>query len=398
MRIENSIKALAQVSELHVYSRLPFDEIGGAKAAFFYQRYCTGFHFGPYCAPSERYKKWARAKINQLSQRTIGRNCFRVRGEDYRHFLKKANELHPDVLWLGYGNISYPLLKFIKLNSRYKVVVDTDSVWSSFLLRGLPYANTEIDRRNIETTGKEKREEERWGTKLADVTTAVSEVDATYYRALARNGSNIHVFANVIDLGSYAIKPAPPPGFQHNCIYLAGSFWPNSPMEHAARWVIDQVLPRVRQSIPDLHFYIVGKGSEQALTDINDPAITITGQVSSVLPYLCHARVALTPLWFESGTRFKILEAGACGIPVVSTSLGAEGIQVTNEQDILIADNPEQFAAGIVRILTDHELATRLGVSLKKLVEARYSLNRLVQEGRSILNHLISTPTSTLPE
>src|SRR4029077_17781489 len=138
-------------------------------------------------------------------------------------------------------------------------------------------------------------------------------------------------------------------------VYLAGTFWPGSPMEDAARWVIENILPIVRQQIPNLHLYIVGADSDKTVPDISDPKITITGKLPSVLPYLSHADVSLVPLRFESGTRFKILEAGACGIPVVSTTLGAEGIAVEHGRDILLADEPEAFASSIIRLIKERE-------------------------------------------
>ena len=74
------------------------------------------------------------------------------------------------MIWIGYGNISYPLLRYLKDNTRYPVVLDTDSVWSRFIERGLPYAKTPELREKIEREVREKVEEERWGTALADVT------------------------------------------------------------------------------------------------------------------------------------------------------------------------------------------------------------------------------------
>ena len=123
--------------------------------------------------------------------------------------------------------------------------------------------------------------------------------------------------------------------------------------------------------------------------DINDPNITITGKLPSVLPYLCHADVALVPLKFESGTRFKILEAGACKIPMVSTALGVEGLSVEHEKHILIADTPESFANAIINLLTNPELCEKLSESCYELIEERYSIDAAVKEAKKILNMLV---------
>ncbi|MCK4733174.1 MAG: glycosyltransferase, partial [Methanophagales archaeon] len=377
LRIENTIKALSQISDLYIYSRVSLDALGGANGLSFYEQYCKRFYFAPsmdQVAQNNRYVGFAKIAINFLSRRTIKRNILTTDQEvDSLDLLNVAGDINADVIWLGYGNISYPFLKYLKSHSEYKVVLDTDSVWSRFVIRSLPFANDRKERQQIEKKGREKEEEERWGTQLADVTTAVSEVDADYYRGIAKHPQQIHLFSNVIDVETYQQTPPPVDDLKKPCLYLAGTFWPQSPMEDAARWVIAEVLPLVRQQIPNIHFYIIGNGSDQILSDIKDPNITITGKLPSVLPHLCHADVALVPLKFESGTRFKILEAGACKIPIVSTTLGAEGLSVEHEKHILIADTPESFANAIINLLTNPELCEKLSESCYELIEERYS-------------------------
>jgi glycosyltransferase involved in cell wall biosynthesis len=308
---------------------------------------------------------------------------------EYEDLLHIVDTIQPDIIWLGYGNISYPLLKYIKKKTDRPVVCDTDSVWSRFVLRGMPYAKNEAERTRIQTEGTEKEEEERRGTQLADVTTAVSEVDAAYYRSLVTDKERIKIFSNVIDLDDYRSLPDQPPNFRKPCMYLAGTFGAGSSMEEAARWIIRDVLPIVKSRIPDIHLYIIGNRSDETLQDIRDPSITITGRLPSVLPYLGHADVSIVPLKFESGTRFKILEAGACGIPVVSTTLGAEGIPVTNGLDILIADDPAGFAEYIISLITDPDYARTIGMRLHALIEEKFGIPTLISEGNVIINALL---------
>ena len=393
LRVQNSIKALSQISDLYIYSRVSLDALGGANGLSFYEQYCKGFHFAPSVSPDSGYSSFAKTVINLLSRRIVNRNLSATDQEvwkDFRYLLDIAGDIKADVIWLGYGNISYPLLKYVKSHSGYKVVLDTDSVWSRFVLTGLPFAEDKEERRRVEKEGREKEEEERWGTQLADVTTAVSEVDADYYRSLAKHPQQVYLFSNVIDIETYKQIPPPPDNFEKPCIYLAGTFYATQcPMVDATRWVVAEVLPLVRRQIPDIHFYVVGRGSDQTLSDIDDPGITITGELPSVLPYLCHADVALVPLKWESGTRFKILEAGACGTPVVSTTLGAEGIPVTHEKDILIADEPEQFADCIIKLIRNHDLAQAMAENLRTLVHEKYTIASLAEEGQRILKYLM---------
>lgn len=388
LRIENSIKALSQISYLHIYCRAPVED---RICRQYYEPFSVGFYMAPSLRLSNRCINIAKKSINRLGERISHRSFFTVdwSKKDAQDLLDIADSLKADLIWLGYGNISYPLLRYIKENSDYKTVCDTDSVWSRFVLRGLPFARDECEKEEIITRGRLKEIEEEWGTKLSDVTTAVSNVDAEYYRNLVGQSQKIKIFSNVVDVEAYKSIPLESQGFLHPCIYLAGTFWPGSPMEEAARWTIREVLPLVKWKIPTIHFYIIGKGSDTTLSDIHNSDITITGQLDSVLPYLGHADVALVPLKFESGTRFKILEAGACGIPVVSTTLGAEGLPVTHGKDILIADDPETFANAIIQLILDRSFALNIAENLKELVADNFGISKQVDEAKEIVDYLL---------
>lgn len=384
LRIENSIKALSQISELTIYCRT----IISPPEIEYYRQFCHDFYYDPPKTILSNYIYRVKRLISIFFKKMLKWESLQ-KEEDFQYLLHIANIIQPDIIWLGYGNISYPLLEYIKNNSSYKVVCDTDSVWSRFILRGLPFALNDVVRKRIENEGEKKSDEERRGTQLADISTAVSEVDAEYYRRLAKKPEQIKIFSNVIDLNSYLTTPEKIDDFKKPCIFLAGTFWKNSPMEEAARWFIDTVLPSVKTHIPNIHLYIVGNGSDTILKDISNPSITITGQLPSVLPYLCHADVSIVPLKYESGTRFKILEAGACKIPVVSTTLGAEGIPVTHGIDILIADDSELFAQSIIKLILNPGFSQTLATNLYSLIKEKYNISQLTKEGSEIIEYLM---------
>jgi glycosyltransferase involved in cell wall biosynthesis len=383
LRVENTIKALAGVCSLDIISRSPPSLSGGQAAEEFYKNYAQEFHVAPTARDlsGNRYVRKIQRVAGDFAQRHTKREA------DF--LLSHVDRRAIDVVWFGYGNISFPLVRRIKeLRPNVKVVCDTDSIWSRFILRGLPYTRGPR-RAYVRWAGwKKEREEHAW-VNLCDVTTAVSEVDAVYYRALAGEPSRVCILSNVIDIAAYQHPPAPPPDFQHPCIYLAGTFGHyHSPMDTAARWVIEEVLPLVQQSVPNIHFYIVGNQSDRMFGHLSGKGMTVTGKLPSVLPYLCNADVALVPLKFESGTRYKILEAGACGVPLVSTTLGAEGIPVGDNEHILIADDPAAFARAIVRLLNDKGFASQLAENCRRLVLASYSIEALQKEAQAILDRL----------
>jgi len=362
LRIENSIKALNRLSDLVIVSRVPAQQMGGDRAIEFYQKFCRKFLFMADVTPEA-----AALGLSELA--TIDKS---------------------DVLWLGYGNISYEILHHLKaLRFPLPVVIDTDSVWSRFVLRGLPYKPTFEDRCKAFASGWSKRWEEWWGTQVAHITTAVSPFDAEYYKLLTPRAGSVEVFSNVIDFDNYR-NPPPNPGLRKPSIYLAGTFGPNSPMEEAALWITDRVLPLAYQTFPNLHFYVVGVGATEKMKERAGQNVTITGALDSVLPYLSHADVSVVPLKYESGTRFKIMEAAACRVPIVSTTLGAEGIPVTHGKDILIADSPEQFAQSIIQIIRDPQLGKRLAENCYQLIERDCSLSTATSQAEAILSSLQS--------
>jgi glycosyltransferase involved in cell wall biosynthesis len=389
LRIETSIKALSQVCELDVISRTPNGGVGKE----YYRDFCHEFHVAP-SARTVSPNRYIR-KLQQIMGGFGGRD---VRA-DADFILAHVERRGIDTIWFGFGNISYPLIAHLKQRRPdLKMVCDTDSVWSRFILRRLPYV-TGLRRWAVARAGARKEREERAWVALCEITTAVSEIDAQYYRSLTADPGRVHVFSNVIDIDVYGgEKPPPPPGFHHPAIYLAGNFGHyHSPMDTAARWTIEDILPKVRDEIPNVHFYLVGDGSDRMFGHLTDPGITVTGRLPSVLPYLRNVDVSLVPLKFESGTRFKILEAGICGVPVVSTTLGAEGIPVVNGKDILIADEPADFAAAIVQLLRDKTLANDIAAGCQALVRQRYSVESLSREARKILAALAGTGYQQIP-
>jgi glycosyltransferase involved in cell wall biosynthesis len=381
LRIENSIKALSRISKLHIINRDAFATLETSK---FFANYSIEYHVLKNIVPKSFFDKIV-LLATKILNRIFDIKVFR----EANYIIDYVDCKNIDILWFGYGNISYPLIKRIKkIRPELKVVCDTDSVWSRFVLRELPYAKG-FRKLRILLSGKRKEAEEIAWVDICDVTTAVSEIDAQFYRDIAKDKSKIHIFSNVIDVKSYVLLTQQPIGFKAPSIYLAGSFGHfNSPMDTAARWMLEEVFPLVLAKYPNVHLYIVGRNSELGFGHMNGPNVTVTGRLESVLPYLCNIDVALVPLKFESGTRFKILEAGACKVPLVSTTLGAEGIPVVDGEHILIADEPKSFADAIIRLLEDKSLANKLAKNCHELVKEKYSVETSVIEAMAILEFL----------
>jgi glycosyltransferase involved in cell wall biosynthesis len=147
----------------------------------------------------------------------------------------------------------------------------------------------------------------------------------------------------------------------------------------AARHLVDDILPRIRERHPGATLTIVGGGRDPDLDALRRPGVTVTGWVTDVRPYLRRAAVVVAPLRIGAGTRLKVVEGLAMAKPMVSTTLGCEGIDVISGEHLLVADAPDDFADAVVLLLRDRELGQRLGAAGHRLARDHYSWEGAVE-------------------
>lgn len=156
-------------------------------------------------------------------------------------------------------------------------------------------------------------------------------------------------------------------------ILLLGTmhYYPNVDAVH---YFFEAIYPALQQAHPDLQILIVGHQPPAAIQQLAQRSgVTVTGSVTDVRPYLNRSWLLAVPLRLGGGTRLKIAEAMAAGLPVVSTTIGAQGLAVEDERQLLLADTPAAFVAATTRLLGDPALRQRLAVAGRHLVEAAYS-------------------------
>jgi glycosyltransferase involved in cell wall biosynthesis len=176
-----------------------------------------------------------------------------------------------------------------------------------------------------------------------------------------------------------SLSLVPSPSNTHCSLVFTGKmdFRPNV---DAVLWFYREVLPLIRRKVPDTHFYIVGQSPHRRVLRLaDDPAVTVTGYVDDVRPYIAGACVYVVPLRIGGGTRLKVLEAMAMGKPIVSTSLGCEGFEgLAPGRELSIADSPEDFAQQVIELLEDASRRERLGQAARRFVEERYDWQLIV--------------------
>jgi len=201
-----------------------------------------------------------------------------------------------------------------------------------------------------------------------DAVTCTSDIDATVFQRHCAEDV-IEIIPNGVDITHY--QPDASAEVPAHLIYIGSMDW--YPNEDAVSFFADEVLPRIQERVPDVRFSIVGGNPSARVEKLAErKGVVVTGRVPEIKPYFAEATVFVVPLRIGSGTRLKILEALAMGKAIVSTSVGAEGLDLKDGEEIFIADEPIVFADAVTRLLTDASLRRRIGGNGRVRVERDY--------------------------
>jgi glycosyltransferase involved in cell wall biosynthesis len=225
------------------------------------------------------------------------------------------------------------------------------------------------------------RRYEKKVNELFDIIVVMSEEDRRMFRELSP-GLEPVVLPNAVDLELFFLRRSLP---SNHDFYYAGNlnYYPNS---DAVRHFMEEVFLLVRSAVPDCRFFIIGGNPPKEVSRFhNGKNVIVTGYLEDIRNLTGNCRASVVPLRLGSGTRLKIVEAMSMGIPVVSTGKGAEGLDVTDGLDIMLADKPEEFALKLAALLKDDSIALRIGLKGRELVENRYSWARIVGKFQDVL-------------
>jgi len=208
--------------------------------------------------------------------------------------------------------------------------------------------------------------------RLAVGTFVCSDSDRHYLAGLAR-GAQVHTVPN-----SVVFPTLNDTGTSEPLVMFVGSLY-YPPNAQAARSLVREIWPRVRAQVPAARLAIIGPGPDAALCQAVDESVTFPGFVDDLEPWYRRARVVCCPIYHGVGTRLKIVEAAAYAKAVVSTPLGAEGLDFEDEREIVLRDSPAEIAEACVRLLSDAAAAARLGGAALQKARRRYERGAVVQ-------------------
>jgi glycosyltransferase involved in cell wall biosynthesis len=221
---------------------------------------------------------------------------------------------------------------------------------------------------------------ERAAIRRFDHVIAVSDGDREIMETMTE-GSRISVVPTGVDLAQFQAA-AGEGGTKPLVVFLGSMDW--EPNIDAVEYFCRESWPSVRAAVPGARFRIVGRNPHQRVKRLASECIEVTGTVPSVIEHLREAAVVVVPLRVGGGTRLKIFEAMAMGKAVVSTSIGAEGLNVHDDRDILLADTAESFADSTVALLSDRELRRRIELAASELA-AQYDWSVIAGQFEQVL-------------
>ena len=371
LRVESSLEALKKISTVDIVSR---------NTRFFDFKNNTLVKKNIFYAPSVRRKIRKIKFIKGIFWRIKEKFYLKKDAEFIVNLYRKKNYR---CLWISYASQCFDLIKEIKkIDKNIKIIADTDSVFHSFIQRQIPYVNF-FKKIYLKFYFLFYKKIEYEMLKIADVVTAVSEFDAKVFRKLYLK-SNIFIFRNVVS--KKKIKKRKNKNFN---IIISGTFGAkSSPMNISTRWFLKKIYPLIKDKVKNLKIYIIGMYSNKEFKSSKKNNIIVKGWVKNITNFFGLADLAVVPLKYESGTRFKILEAGLYKIPVISTTLGAEGLKYKKNESIIIEDNAKKFANKIIYLYHNKRIRDKLAKNNYKIITCNYSKNILIKDGLKILKKI----------
>ncbi|HEY7725169.1 MAG TPA: glycosyltransferase family 4 protein [Anaeromyxobacteraceae bacterium] len=273
-------------------------------------------------------------------------------------------------------NLEFPYLAHLPLRRSPPgappppLVIDTHEI-AHDLARQLARGDASWSRRAYGALNSWKlRREELAAFRAADGICACSAVDQA--RLLADvPGARTAVVPNAADVERLQPRPSDPPSDGRTVLFFG--LMSTVPNVDGVLFLAREIWPRIAARCPEARLKIVGARPPPAVRELAGPRVEVAGLVDDLRPHLAQAAAVVVPLRLGGGTRLKIVEGMAMGKAIVSTTLGAEGIEAVPDREILLADDPEAFAAAVARLLESPALAERMGRAARELAVRRYS-------------------------
>jgi glycosyltransferase involved in cell wall biosynthesis len=263
-------------------------------------------------------------------------------------------------------------------------VVDEHNIEYDLQRRSATGSSSPLRRSFLEANWRKLRREELAVWRTFDGVSVTSPRDLAIVQAHAPQARCV-LSPNGVDLDEFT-PPAAAPEPDTVIFFGAHNYFPNA---DGLRFLFAEIWPLVLAARPSARLRIVGPSPPADIVALQPPNVTFEGYVTDIVAEVGRAAIAIAPLRIGGGTRLKIVEAMALARPVVATSIGAEGIAVQHDRDLLLADTPRDFADAVLRLLAQPAEAATLGLRGRRLVEEVYGWDASAAGLENLLEQLI---------
>jgi sugar transferase (PEP-CTERM/EpsH1 system associated) len=371
LRIYNLLKEVGNRHEVHLLSftqRVLMPTEAELRAAVReLERHCRSIRVFPVHTDRSRLAWYSLLAANAFSGDPY--DYWRFSSHEMREAVQRAaREIRPDLVHAECISVA-PYALALALP---RVLVH-HNVESSLLFRRADNDSNPLAKRYIRLQASKLRRAEQRATPLFDVNVCVSELDREEFIRFCPGASFLAV-PNGTDVNYFAPREEPT-GAQ--IVFVGGLSW--YPNTDGVLHFIREVLPLVRRRVPNASFVVIGGSPGRELKQIAaaESGVRVLGRVEDIRDEVARSAVFVVPLRVGGGTRLKILDAMAMGKAIVSTSIGAEGLDVQPGVDIVIADTPQDFATAVARLIRDPERRHAIAASARAHVMERYSWQRI---------------------
>ncbi|MCO6498945.1 MAG: glycosyltransferase family 4 protein [Vicingus serpentipes] len=276
-----------------------------------------------------------------------------------------------------------PYITVIRANTKAKIIYRAHNVEFEIWEMKVAEIKSVFKRNYIKGLARKLKKYEQSILNKVDGIVAITNRDKEQLLSLGAH-QPIEVIPFGIDIEAYQSAP-----IEHNnsLFYIGSMDW--EPNQEAIKWFLKEVWNKVVDQFPVAKFYLAGKRMPQWLLNIKQQNLIVLGEVESAVDFINHHEIMVVPLFSGSGMRIKIIEGMALGKVVIATTIAAEGIAYTVNENILIADTPDEFVLAINNCLTDQSLVKKIGDNAKRMVVTNYDNQVIVNNLVQFFKHII---------
>lgn len=327
----------------------------------------------PLCHRVEFFPLWSKQSPLHYSAALLTSACssqpFGVIGYRSATFQRRVNELlqHESFDLIHVDTIE--LSQFIASNKKIPAVLTHQNIESVLMKRRANVETRPVARKFLRREAEKLRSYETVATRLFEVNILVSRLDERTITGIAP-GLRTTVVDNGVDVEYFTPSAEP----ESLALIYAGSMTMFANRD-AVIFFLREIWPQITAQAPNIQFIAVGKSPPREIIALaaNDPRVVISGYVSDIRPLVRKSSVYVVPLRVGGGTRLKVLDAMAMGKAIVSTTIGCEGLDVTPDEHLVVADTPEAFAHATLALLANRNTRLTMGRAARSLVERRYA-------------------------